>query len=143
MNMLDATSRGTAYRLVICDVRGANLRRITGEVLLVLPENGSHLKAELPRPFSYLLPGFKTRPESFFSCWVKSTFALSRVNPTKLIGVLAAVACRCFADRFGHQTLQGRQMSLAVVTPDVSVGGLHSVKSQNLETLFSEVNEPL
>jgi hypothetical protein len=92
LNTLDATSRGTAYRLVICDVREANLRRITGEVLLALPENGSHLKAELPRPFSYLLPGFKTRPESFFSCRVKSTLVLSRVNPTKLIVVLAAVA---------------------------------------------------
>jgi hypothetical protein len=40
---------------------------VTREALLVLPENGSHLKAELPRPFSYLLHGFKTTPESFFS----------------------------------------------------------------------------
>ena len=74
--------------------------------LVVLPENGLHLKAELPRPFSYLLHGFKTTPESFFSCWVKSTFALSRVNPAKLIAVLAAVAraarlrtCDCFGVR--------------------------------------------
>ena len=55
----------------------------------MLPENGSHLKAELPRPFSYLLPSFNTTPESFFNCWVNSTFALSRVNPAKLIAVLA------------------------------------------------------
>jgi hypothetical protein len=34
-------------------------------------------------------------------------------------------------------------MSLAVVTAHVSVGGLQSVKSQNLKVLFSEVNEPL
>jgi hypothetical protein len=84
--------------------------------LLVLSENGLHLKAELPGPFNYLLHGFKTTPESFFSCWVKSTFALRRVNPAKLIAVLAAV-CRCLrepADRFGHQTQHGRRMSLAV-----------------------------
>jgi hypothetical protein len=88
------------------------------------------LKAELPRPFGYLLPGFKTTPESFFSCWVQSTFALLRVNPATIIAVLAAVACRCLpelADRFGHQTYQGRQMSPDVVTPNVSVVGLHSV----------------
>jgi hypothetical protein len=68
------------------------------------------------------------------------------VNPAKLIAVLAADACRCLrepADRFGHQTQHGRQVSLAVVTSDVSVGSLQSVKSQNLKALFSEVNEPL
>ncbi len=72
---------------------------------------------EGPGPFSYLLHGFKTTPESFFSCWVKSTFALLRVNPAKLIAVLTAVACRCLselADRIRHQTQYGRQMSLAV-----------------------------
>jgi hypothetical protein len=35
-------------------------------------ENALHLKAELPRPCSYLLHGFKTTPESIFSFWVKS-----------------------------------------------------------------------
>jgi hypothetical protein len=40
------------------------------------------LKTELPRPFSYLLPGFKTTPESFFICWLKSTFALLRERST-------------------------------------------------------------
>lgn len=48
---------------------------------------------------------------------MKSTFALSRVNPAKLIAVLAAFACRFFtelADRIRHQTKHGRQMSLAV-----------------------------
>jgi hypothetical protein len=52
------------------------------------------------------------------------------VNPAKLIAVLAADACRCLrepADRFGHQTQHGRQVSLAVVTSDVSVGGLQSI----------------
>ena len=48
---------------------------------------------------------------------MKSTFALSRVNPGKLIEVLAAVACRCLrelADRIRQQTQHGRQMALAV-----------------------------
>jgi hypothetical protein len=58
-------------------------------VATVLPENALHLKAELPLPFSYLLPGFKTTPESFFGCCVKSTFTLLQVNPAKLIAVLA------------------------------------------------------
>jgi hypothetical protein len=44
------------------------------------------------------------------------------------------------ADRIRHQTPYGRQILLDVVTPDVSVGALHLVKSQNLEALFSEVN---
>ncbi len=68
------------------------------------------------------------------------------VNPAKLIAVLAAVACRCLrqlADRNRHQTQHGREMSLAVVTADVDVGDLQSVKSQNLKALFSAVNEPL
>ena len=70
----------------------------------------------------------------------------SEVNPAKLIAVLAAVACRCLrqlADRNRHQTQHGREMSLAVVTADVDVGDLQSVKSQNLKALFSAVNEPL
>ena len=68
--------------------------RTIDHIATVLPENSLHWKAELPRPFNYLLPGFKTTPESFFSCWLKSTFALSQANPAKLIAVLAAFACR-------------------------------------------------
>jgi hypothetical protein len=48
-----------------------------------------HLIAESPRPFSYLLRGFKTTPESFFSFWVKSAVALLRVNPAEFILSLA------------------------------------------------------
>ena len=51
----------------------------------------------------------------FFSFCVKSTCTLSRMNPAKLIAVLAAVACRCLrelADRIRHQTQHGGRCRL-------------------------------
>jgi hypothetical protein len=83
-----------------------DLRREIGEVATSTALKWFALEGRVARPFSYLLHGFKTTPESFFSCWVKSTLALSRVNPAKLIAVLAAVAraarprtCDCFGVR--------------------------------------------
>ena len=62
----------------------------------------------------YLLSGFKTAPESFCSCWAKPTFALSRVNPAKLMRFLLLL----LVDVYGS-------LLIASVTKRSTVGRCH------------------
>jgi hypothetical protein len=100
---------------------------------IVLPENG----LRLPRPFSHLLPGFKTTHQNRSSVAGKFTFALLRVNPAKLIAVLLLI------DFFGNLLIAS--VTKRSTSADVACRGDRGCKrgqptvgkTQNLKALFS------